>query len=247
MTLQVGHVYHGHEQQGKPDDEDQREHDETTDPPLAAPPVRHTSRMRPHLLRVSPTLDEVNIGVDVLHFEPVAQRERRVCKHPIQHASQLQQERYGLDSLEEYCVEDSVVFGQEVAEDVCGVATTHLVCGQHEVDAEDEVEDDDKINKIMGVAFSTYKKASEKLGVSGCYNCFQKHRAFDCPLKSCKFCKQPTSKVQHFSIICPNCPSRLDMYNKQRNDWKEKREQDKVKALWEENRVFDFGSEDESD
>ena len=31
------------------------------------------------------------------------------------------------------------------------------------------------------------------------------------------------------------------------NEWKEKREQDKVKALWEENRVFDFGSEDESD
>ena len=127
------------------------------------------------------------------------------------------------------------------------LSTGERIFGRSAPNFGDEEEEDDKINKIMGVAFSTYKKASEKLGVSGCYNCFQKHRAFDCPLKSCKFCKQPTSKVQHFSIICPNCPSKLDMYHKQRNDWKEKREQDKVKALWEENRVFDFGSEDESD
>ena len=103
------------------------------------------------------------------------------------------------------------------------------------------------VYKIMGVPFTTYKRASEKLGIKGCYNCFRDHRAFECPLKTCKFCKQSISQVQHFSLICPKCPPSLDLYNKQKSEWKDKREQDKVRALWEENRVFEFGSEDDSD
>lgn len=45
-----------------------------------------------HLLRLSPTLQDEAVSVDVLDADPGGQRQRGVCPHPVHDRPQLRQE-----------------------------------------------------------------------------------------------------------------------------------------------------------
>lgn len=46
-----------------------------------------------HLFCFPPALEDKDVGIDVLHTDPVRQAKSGVCPHPVHHGPQLGQER----------------------------------------------------------------------------------------------------------------------------------------------------------
>ena len=81
------------EEKRKPNDEDEEEDEPASSAVLEPRLVLLAAFDWPVDLGATPTLEDEDVGVDVLHLEPVRDRKRRVCPHPIHQRSQLQQER----------------------------------------------------------------------------------------------------------------------------------------------------------
>ena len=82
------------EEKRKPNDEDEEEDEPASSAVLEPRLVLLAAFDWPVDLGATPTLKDEDVGVDVLHLEPVRNGKRRVCPHPIHQRSQLQQEWY---------------------------------------------------------------------------------------------------------------------------------------------------------
>ena len=51
-----------------------------------------------HLLGFSVTLQDINVGINILHLEPVIQGQRGIRTNPVQHTAQLKKEGNGLET-----------------------------------------------------------------------------------------------------------------------------------------------------
>jgi hypothetical protein len=61
-------------------------------------PAYDDHKVSSHLFWFSVTLEYVNIGIDVIHFQPVIQAQRSVCTRPVKNTTKLKKKRNGLEA-----------------------------------------------------------------------------------------------------------------------------------------------------